>query len=257
MAQSSATIVNQNGFDRKLEDINSKHLSSSPRRTAIRKSSLRLSIPTIEQIGEMKNQRKLNQTDADNIKSVKQMMYNSGQLQSNTNSILNSDGQCNAENANDDACDINRVKYAVQKIDKNKRMNFTNGKTPTDILMTADDEKESPRNPFNENKKRDDKERNTGDIESSGTPHLEDLLSYTKFENDFKKRINKLNSTRQINGISISHIENLRIIVIGRKIFPSLNRSATHFTICTIKEHFLVDTEHSLTSPKTLPQQDC
>lgn len=203
MAQAPATTVNQNGFARKIDDMNN-HLSSSPRRTAIGKPSLRLSIPTIEQIAETKHQAKFNQTDPDNNKKsdsfVKRMIDNcnhSGQLQSNVDS--NDDIQMNCENAAD-VCDANRVKSVIEKLDKTKRMSITNGKSPTEVvnvMAAVDDDKRSTRKPsieiHNEDKTTDDKD---DIIESAGAPNLDNFLSYSKFENDFKKQINELNSGR-------------------------------------------------------------
>ncbi|XP_055324987.1 NAD(+) hydrolase sarm1 isoform X2 [Sitodiplosis mosellana] len=216
MAQASATTttVNQNGIARKMDDMNN-HLSSSPRRTAIGKPSLRLSIPTIEQIAETKNQAKLNQTDPGNKKSgsfVKRMIDNcnhSGQLPSNVDIITNSDGPSNSEHAAE-VCDMNRVKSVIEKLDKNKRMSIANGKSPTDVMMASanataaavaiDVDKKSTRKPSIEIHMEEDKSAKDNDdiacaIESNGV-QLDNFLSYSKFENDFKKRINELNSSR-------------------------------------------------------------
>lgn len=161
----TAKAVNQNGNSRKMDDM-SNHLSSSPRRTAIGKPSLRLSIPTIEQIAETKNQAKLNQTDPGNKKSdsfVKRMIDNcnhSGQLPSNVDIITNNDVPSNSENPAD-VCDMNRVKSVIEKLDKNKRMsnnnnnggdscgssiNSVNGKSPTSEVVPVpaiNDDKET------------------------------------------------------------------------------------------------------------------
>lgn len=214
MAQTPAAAtatVSQNGIARKMDDM-THNLSSSPRRTAIGKPSLRLSIPTIEQIAETKNQAKLNQTDPGNKKSdsfVKRMIdiNNSGQLPSNVDIITNNDGPSNTENAAD-VCDMNRVKSVVEKLDKNKRMSIANGKSPTtDVEMAsatvaataADVDKKSTRKPsieiHNEDGNATDDVACT--IELNGAQQqLDNFLSYSKFENDFKKRMNELNSGR-------------------------------------------------------------
>lgn len=236
MAQTSATTttVSQNGIARKMDDM-TNHLSSSPRRTAIGKPSLRLSIPTIEQIAETKAQAKLNQTDPGNKKSgnsfVKRMIDNcnhSGQLPSNVDIITNNDGPSNSEHAAE-VCDMNRVKSVIEKLDKNKRMSIiANGKSPTDATMAAataaataavsaaatavnvDVDKKSTRKPSIEihmdDKCAKDNDDIASGIESNGAQHLDNFLSYSKFENDFKKRINELNSGRldaQSHGMNI------------------------------------------------------
>lgn len=206
--------MKQHGFARKMDDM-SNHLSSSPRRIAIGKPSLRLSIPTIEQIAETKNQNvKLNQTDSSNKKSgsfVKQMIDNcnhSSQLPSNVEVIVNNDGQSKSGNAAD-VCDTNRVKRVIEKLDKTtKQMTNTNGKSPTETTMASIgvdvnfdvDEKptrKSSINIYNDDKNTNDKHDMPCTIELNGAPQqLDNFLSYSKFENDFKKRINELNASR-------------------------------------------------------------
>lgn len=238
MAQASATTttVSQNGIARKMDDM-TNHLSSSPRRTAIGKPSLRLSIPTIEQIAESKSPAKLNPTDPGNKKSgdsfVKRMIDNcnhSGQLPSNVDIITGNDGPSNSEHAAE-VCDMNRVKSVIEKLDKNKRMSvIANGKSPTDAAMAsataaaataavaaatavatvADADKKSTRKPSIEihmdDKCAKDNDDIAAGIEANGAQHLDNFLSYSKFENDFKKRINELNSGRldaQSHGMNI------------------------------------------------------
>lgn len=150
MAQS---IINSNEFARKMDE---NHLSSSPRRTAIRKSSLRLSIPTIEQINESKKPIISNQNDSDDFNSdsyVKRMINNcnySGQLQSNINSKLNNDNESNNGNSSEDLCDIKRLKCVINapKLEKSKQINLSNSKTPTDFKVIIDsDENETIKMP--------------------------------------------------------------------------------------------------------------
>lgn len=255
MAQSSTTAATakHNGFTLKFEEMNnnpkstnksslgssslpspSSSSSSSPRRTAIGKPSLRLSIPTIEQIADSsKSQPKLNQmTDPGNKKIdsfVKRMIDNcnhSGQLPSNVECITNGDSQSNSENAAE-ICDTNRVKSVIEKLDKNKRMssnggdgsgnNSVNGKSPTTeavpVPATGDDEErtiklsvddltastlneccsvEQNNNNNNGNADNDD----DAIVPADECSQLENFPSYSKFENEFKKRINELNSSR-------------------------------------------------------------
>lgn len=279
MAQTPAATMNQNGFGRKIDDMNN-HLSSSPRRTAIGKPSLRLSIPTIEQIAETKIQAKLNQTDADNKKAdsfVKRMIDNcnhSGQLQSNIES--NDDTQTNCENAAD-VCDANHVKSVIEKLDKNKRMSITNGKSPTDavnVMASADDDTNSSRKPSIEIHNEDNNAEDKNDcIEMNGAPNLDNFLSYSKFENDFQKRINELNSGRldaQTHGtlsliinsiwkkftITIDFNGNCFIFFLLLKKHTHTNRSP-HTIAYANKEYFYIDTKLTVAHPEATSQQDC
>lgn len=205
MAKSPAT-VNQNGskFIRKADEMNN-HLSSSPRRTAIGKPSLRLSIPTIEQIAETKNQPKLNQIDPVSKKSessfVKRMIDNcnhSGQLNANIDGLVNVDGQHNIENVAE-ICDTNRVKSVIEKLDKSKRTNCTNGKSPTETknAVATDISQKQTKNPNIEVTIENDNE-NVGNNEEPICAHdsNDNFPSYSKFENDFKKRMNDFNAGR-------------------------------------------------------------
>lgn len=224
MAQSQATAestANQNGFARKVDEMNN-NLSSSPRRTAIGKPSLRLSIPTIEQIAESKNQAKLNaSSNWSNKKTdsfVKRMIENcnhSGQLLSNAdNNNLNSDNQQAINENAAEICDANHVKSVIEKLDKNKRRmsgnnsnsssnGSVNGKSPTDNVMVGDIDKKTTRkhsiDTFNEdnNAQNDHNDNNNEETntDTNGCSQIDSFPSYSKFENDFKKRINELNSS--------------------------------------------------------------
>lgn len=317
MAQASATTttVNQNGIARKMDDM-TNNLSSSPRRTAIGKPSLRLSIPTIEQIAETKTQAKLNQTDPGNKKSgdsfVKRMIDNcnhSGQLPSNVDIITSNDGPSNTEHAAE-VCDMNRVKSVIEKLDKNKRMSIiANGKSPTDATMASataaataavaaaatattaivnvDVDKKSTRKPsieiHIEDKCAKDNDDIASGIESNGAQHLDNFLSYSKFENDFKKRINELNSGRldaQSHGMNIftipfsssqrlthrhkhtkTHMLNGLTIQMDNEYvclfsLPHTYRSSPAI-IDTNQKYFHIDTQHTLAHPEASSKSDC
>lgn len=205
----TTTTTNQNGFSRKMNEMNN-NLSSSPRRTAIGKPSLRLSIPTIEQIAESKNH-----TDPVQKKSgsfVKRMIDNcnhSGQLPSNVDTNIICDNQSSGQNAAE-ICDPNRVRSVIEKLDKTKRISGVNdsninGKSPTDtsIAMMATDvdkkiRKLSIDSILNEDKHGHHMNDNNDQINSdtNGCSQIDSFPSYSKFENDFKKRINELNSNR-------------------------------------------------------------
>lgn len=255
MTQSPATATTtfkQNGFTRKPHDMNN-HFSSSPRRTAIGKQSLRLSIPTIEQIADAKTLTKLNHNDTDNRKTdsfVKRMIDNcnhSGQLPSNieNNNVCNDSQVSNSENPAD-VCDTNRVKSVIEKLDKNKRMNnsnssnggggintsignSTNDKSPTDITMATvfDADMKSMRKPSIEIFSENDKLIKDNDIDSNGSQQqqqIDNFLSYAKFEDDFKKRINEMNANRldaQTHGIYIHiyfiHFHNILVTLTVEK----------------------------------------
>lgn len=244
MAQSPAT-ANQNGFIRKSDEMNT-HLSSSPRRTAIGKPSLRLSIPTIEQIAETKNQAKFNQTDPADKKSesfVKRMIDNcnhSGQLHSNIDGLANTDGQPNnIENVAEICGDTNRVKSVIEKLDKSKRTNSTNGRSPTEILNTVanDVSKKLTTHPnfevtnesnsnsnSNSNSDAEGSEETICAIDSNDCPQMDNFPSYSKFENDFKKRMNEFNAGR-----FDAHGRQLCIFFTQKK---KLNFNQFHFNSC-------------------------
>lgn len=245
MAQSPAaaaaaittTTTNQNGFARKMEEMNN-NLSSSPRRTAIGKPSLRLSIPTIEQIAESKNQARLNQTDPGNKKPgsfVKRMIDNcnhSGQLPSNVDINITSDSPSNSENAAE-ICDANRVKSVIEKLDKSKRISGSNssingsvnGKSPTDtanMMVTDFDAKPTRKSSIdilNDDKHADNNNDDNNDeinTHANGCSQIDSFPSYSKFENDFKKRMNELNSGRleaQAHGSQIYNFSCFHIIL--------------------------------------------
>lgn len=261
MAQSStaAATAKHNGFTLKFDEMNnntkttrnnslaspslspalllsaaspsSSASSSSPRRTAIGKPSLRLSIPTVEQIAESsKSQPKLNQiTDPGNKKAasfVKRMIDNcnhSGQLPSNVECTINGDSQSKSENAAE-ICDTNRVKSVIEKLDKNKRMSnnggdgssnsSVNGKSPTSevvpvpatdddkdrtITLSIDDLTALKLNDCSEVEQNNNNNDNNNAIipaETNERAQLDKFPSYSTFENDFKRRMNELSSSR-------------------------------------------------------------
>lgn len=338
MAQSStaaaaAATAKHNGFALKFEELknntktknnnlaspsppplSSSASSSSPRRTAIGKPSLRLSIPTIEQIAESsKSQPKLNQTiDPANKKTdsfVKRMIDNcnhSGQLPSNLECTINGDSHSNSENAAE-ICDTNRVKSVVEKLDKNKRMsnsvgndgsgssssssssNSVNGKSPTTEMApvpATDDDKEmtiklSIDDLFNDgNKVEQNNNNNINNKNEIITPadtnecsQLDNFPSYSTFENDFKRRINELNSSRsdqtQTHGITfypfhiyrshypLSHFHFL-ITQFCNHFYFYFYVHRSHTIIHTNEDHFVIDTKHTIVAhTETPPQQDC
>lgn len=281
MAQSStaAATAKHNGFTLKFDEMNnniktsknnsltsssppppptlllssSSSSSSSPRRTAIGKPSLRLSIPTIEQITESSK----SQPDPGNKKIdsfVKRMIDNcnhSGQLPSNVECTINGDSQSNSVNAAE-ICDTNRVKSVIEKLDKNKRMsnnggdsnissnninnnnnnnNSVNGKSPTSevvpvpviyddkertIKLSIDDLPTLKLNDGNKVEQNNDHNHNHNNnnneviipVDTNECSQHDNFPSYSTFENDFKRRINELSSSRsdtQTHGIAFHH----------------------------------------------------
>lgn len=260
MAQSSATALKQNGFARKLDEISktnnnisnnnnsnknnnsggnlsgSSPSSSSPRRTAIGKPSLRLSIPTVEQIAESKNQTKLNQTDPVSKKTdsfVKRMIDNcnhSGQLPSNVDGPVNSDSHQSTSELAAEICDANRVKNVVEKLDSKKKSSIDNGDasntgtgggssssapiiitttsapatistgklpTPEFILVNDGEQHQQTDDHLNAGKNDDNNNGNADNfIDTHGCPSFDNFPSYTKFENDFKRRMSEFSAGR-------------------------------------------------------------
>lgn len=169
----------------------------------------------------------------------------SGQLPSNVECTINGDSQSYSENAAE-ICDTNRVKSVIEKLDKTKRMsnnggdgsgnNSVNGKSPTTEVVpvpATDDDKERTIKlsiddltalKLNDCGKVEQSNNNDNDnnndvvipADANERAQLDNFPSYSTFENDFKRRMNELSSSRsdtQPHGIAFNFTPYVSLLI--------------------------------------------